>query len=96
MNTTKLLKALAYIVAAFLLIGLLLVLLFFTSCTVPENKGWTRAEVKQKPEAQQVALDKDREACVAEGTAKGVYYQALMGSMDVTACLERRGWKRVP
>ncbi len=93
---TPFVKAIAYIVAAFLLIGLLLVLLFFTSCTVPEHHGWTRAEVKQTPKAQQVALDKDREACIVEGTAKGVYYQALMGSMDMTACLERRGWKRVP
>lgn len=74
----------------------MILILLLTACAPISNSSWTRAEVASIPSAQQAALDKDRAECVVEGNAKGIYYQAIMGSLDVTACLERRGWKRVP
>lgn len=69
--------------------------LFLSSC-VSTHTSWARAEVSQVPAAQQLELEKDRKICATEGVGKGIYYQAVMGEMDMIACLERRGWRRVP
>ncbi len=75
--------------------SILIILASLLGCTAT-NTGWSRAEVQHIPAHQQVALDKDREACVLESNARPILYQTLLAGYDVTACLERKGWKRVP
>ena len=63
---------------------------------VPAHTHWTRADVVKNPAQQQVALEKDREACGVETARRPLLHQALLGDFELTLCLERRGWKRVP
>lgn len=72
------------------------VLLIVLSACVPPHKGWTRADVVMQPAQQQMALDRDRTACSQQLVGRPLLHQALLGDLEMTMCLERFGWRRVP
>lgn len=75
---------------------ILLLLIVTLAACVPPHRGWTRADVVNTPAQQQAALDHDRMACSQQLIGRTLLHQALLGDLELTMCLERLGWRRVP